>query len=59
MTKIVDITTNAVSKSVLDNNKDNNKKNKEKSKREKRENKGVYFGNGTIKKSNKHSIYDY
>ena len=61
MTKIVDITANAVSKSVLDDNNSNNKKINKKVRRKKRKNEGVYFGNGTIKKkkSNKRSIYDY
>ena len=60
MTKIVDITANAVSKSVLDDNNNNNKKINKKVKRKKRKNEGVYFGNGKIKKKlSKRSIYDY
>ena len=43
MTKIVDITTNAVSKSVLDNNNSNNKKINKKVRRKKRKKQGCVF----------------
>ena len=59
MTKIVDITANAVSKSVLYNNNNNNNKVKKDVRGKKRKNESVYFGNGKRKKSNKRSIYDY
>ena len=57
MTKIVDITANAVSKSVLDDNNNNNKKINKKVKRKKRKNEGVYFGNGKIKKNQTNVVF--